>query len=260
MPGGNAVMRVNGVDLNIMQAGTGAPTLVLLHYWGGSSRTWAPAVHLLQETNRCVAIDFRGWGGSARDAADHSLATLADDVVGIVRGLGLERFVLIGHSMGGKVAQLVAARRPAGLERLILVAPAPPTPLAVPREQREAMLASYQTREGAESVVGILSGRELSPALREQVVEDTFGGAPDAKSAWTDEGMTQDVAGEAAGIEVPVVVIVGQEDRVEREDALRASFSSVLTGVGFTVLPGVGHLAPLEAPAELVEAIRAAIV
>jgi pimeloyl-ACP methyl ester carboxylesterase len=61
-----------------------------------------------------VAIDFRGWGLSDKSASDYKLETLADDVIGVIADLGLKSFVLVGHSMGGKVAQLLAARGPKG--------------------------------------------------------------------------------------------------------------------------------------------------
>ena len=252
------VLRVNDLDINVADSGAGAPALVFLHYWGGSSRTWTPVIERLSDTQRCVAIDFRGWGRSGKQAADYDLETLVRDVIGIVDTLGLDDFILIGHSMGGKVAQLVAAQRPAGLRRLILIAPAPPTGLDVPQEQRQGMTASYQAREGAEMVIGILSALPLSDAHCEQVIEDTLCGSPEAKRAWPETGMTKDISGQASKIDVPVRVIVGSADNIETEASLRAAFERVIPGTQFIVLPGVGHLAPLEASAEVAEAIRSA--
>ena len=248
---------VNGVRLNVVQSGEGSPILVFLHYWGGSSRTWSAVMDLLSADHRCVAIDFRGWGASDKSASDYGLETLADDVEGVVSQLGLQEFVVVGHSMGGKVAQLIGGRNPPGLKGLVLVAPAPPTPLSVSEEQRQGMLASYQTRGGVEAVVGILSARRLTDGQREQVIEDTLGGAAEAKRAWPETGMTADFSGEAAKISVPVSVIVGSADTVESEASLRAAFAGLVPVAAFTVLPGVGHLAPLEAPDEVAAAIRA---
>ena len=261
------VHRVNGVDINVVEAGEGRPALVFLHYWGGSSRTWAPVIEGLSKTSRCVAIDFRGWGRSSKVATDYSLETLADDVVAIIDALGLQAFIIVGHSMGGKVAQLVAARRPAGLERLILVAPAPPTALEVPEDQRRRMLASYETPEGAEKVVEVFSPPQLSDVsrrrvleFRQQIIEDTLAGSPGAKRAWPEDGMIADISEAASQIAAPVRIIVGGADIVETEASLRAAFGKVIPSADFIVLPGVGHLSPIEATAEVVEAIRAAQV
>lgn len=258
MFGNQSSIRANNVDIAVVDVGTKSPTLVFLHYWGGSSRTWRPVMEDLSDTNRCVAIDFRGWGKSSKEAIDYDLATLAADVVSVVGDLSLTEFILVGHSMGGKVAQLVAAERPRGLKGLILIAPAPPTPLGVPQEQRQGMIASYQAREGAEMAIGILSALPLSDAHREQVIEDTLGGSPEAKRAWPEQGMTEDISEKVSKIAVPVCIIVGSADNIESEASLRAGFGKAIPSARFVVLPGVGHLAPLEAPADLVAAIRSA--
>ena len=158
--------------------------------------------------------------------------------------------------MGGKVAQLVAARQPAGLTAVILLAPAPPTPLHVPEDQRRQMLDSYQTREGAETVVGILAASPLDQGQREQVIEDILSGAPGAKRVWTEEGMTRDITAQASRIAVPVHVIVGSEDKIEEEVSLKAAFGKVLPNTSFTSIRGAGHLAPLEATADVALAIH----
>jgi pimeloyl-ACP methyl ester carboxylesterase len=98
------LLHVNDVDLNVVDIGDGAPALVFLHDWGGSSRTWAPVIERLANANRCVAIDFRGWGQSSKESKNYKLQTLADDVMGVIQKLGLKEFFILGHSMGGKVA------------------------------------------------------------------------------------------------------------------------------------------------------------
>ena len=251
-------IRVNDVDINVVDTGAENPALVFLHYWGGSARTWGLVIAELSKTHRCVAVDFRGWGQSDKGAQAHDLETLADDVAKIIAKLGLEEYAIVGHSMGGKVAQLLASRRADGLKALVLVAPAPPTALSVPQEQRQGMINAYQVREGAEAVVGILSALPLSDAFREQVIEDTLRGSAGAKREWPENGMVQDITEKASKIAVPVHVIVGGADNIESEASLRKAFANVVPQATFAVLDGVGHLAPLEATAELVAAIRSA--
>ena len=71
-----------------------------------------------------MAYNARGWGKSDKTLAGYKLADLADEALSLVKALGIRQYVLVGHSMGGKVAQLAASRRPEGLSGLILVAPA----------------------------------------------------------------------------------------------------------------------------------------
>lgn len=251
------MMRANGVDLNVIDTGGGTSALVFLHYWGGSSRTWMPVIGHLSGQHRCVAIDFRGWGKSTQTATDHSLATLATDVLAVIDKLGLEEFVLLGHSMGGKVAQLVAAMQPAGLNGLVLFAPAPPTPMSVPEEERRGYVGLYQSRQAiTDFVLAALTPHALGDAAREQIIEDTIGGSAAAKEEWPLRGMVTDISAAVSRIAVPVHVIAGGDDRVEPEASLRAAFGKALSQVTFAVVPGVGHIAPLEDPARLAEAIR----
>jgi pimeloyl-ACP methyl ester carboxylesterase len=122
---------------------------------------------------------------------------MADDAEAVVHALGLHRYVLVGHSMGGKVAQIVATRRPKELLGMVLVAPAPPTPMPVPENVSAGMLEQYSSRAGALEALAILGGESLSSELREQVIEDTLHGALDAKRVWTERNMIEDVSDRA---------------------------------------------------------------
>ena len=248
------VLSTRGASLAYADRGSGEPAFVFLHYWGGSGRTWQGVIARLETDARCLVLDQRGWGWSQALDGRYDLDAMADDVEDVAAALGLERYVLVGHSMGGKVAQIVAARGAAALAGLVLVAPAPPTPMPVPFEQREAMLASYQTREGAEQAISVLAGRPLSEAEREQVIADTLRGAPGAKREWTEHGMVAAVDARLSDFRGPVTVLVGELDRVEQPDALRTAFARVLPQVSLEVLPNTGHLAPIESPDSIASA------
>jgi pimeloyl-ACP methyl ester carboxylesterase len=252
-------LHVNGLDFSIRDVGSKGPALVFIHYWGGTGRTWDLVARPLSERHRCVAPDLRGWGESDKSATDYDLRIQADDVAAIIQSLGLSQYILVGQSMGGKIAQILGSRRPKGLKGLVLVAPAPPTPLGAPKEQRDAMLAGYQSATGVEAALSILTERPLSPQLRQQVVDDSTGGAPAAKSAWTQEGMTLDITDVVGKINVPTTVIIGDADKVEIEPLLRRELASRIAGTEFIILSGVGHLSPLEAPNELAAAITKAV-
>jgi pimeloyl-ACP methyl ester carboxylesterase len=244
-------IQTRGAAIRVSESGWGAPACIFLHYWGGSGRIWDEVIDRIDGRARCVAVDQRGWGESVATDDRYDLVAMADDVEGIVEGLALERYVLVGHSMGGKVAQIVAARRPASLVGLLLVAPAPPTPMPVAEKQRGEMLASYGSREGVEQALMVLAGSPLSEAAREQVIEDTLRGAPGAKREWAEHGMIEDVSGGLRAVSIPTVVAVGDRDRVEHDSALRQAFSRFLPHATFQLLSGVGHLSPLERPGEL---------
>ena len=175
----------NGVRLHVEDHGQGPTVLVFLHYWGGSSRTWRDVIGALGSGVRCIAIDQRGWGQSDAPAGGYALADLAADAEGVISAVGLERYILVGHSMGGKVVQLIASRRPAGLQGLVLVAPSPPSPMALPLEVRRGMVHAYDDRASVIATVEqVLAGSPLQADRLERVVADSVAGAAPAKTAW----------------------------------------------------------------------------
>ena len=121
------------------------------------------------------------------------------------------------------------------------------------------MLNSYQSAAGVEMALSRLTARHLSSELRQQIVDDSVGGAPEAKRAWTQAGMTLDITDLVGKINVPTTVSVGDADKVEAEPLLRRELASRIAGTEFIILPGVGHLSPLEAPSELTAAITKAV-
>ncbi|MDB5576558.1 MAG: putative hydrolase [Bradyrhizobium sp.] len=254
------IVDVGQMRIHADDQGEGTPALVFLHYWGGSARTWSGVIAKLSGRFRCVAIDLRGWGKSGRDADDYGLDTQANDVAAVITALGLRDFVLVGHSMGGKIAQILAGRRPDGLRGVVLVAPAPPTPLLVPEEQKRTMMESYASAEGIGNALKIISNRPLNAAQRAQVEEDSVGAADAAKRAWISDGMPLDISTQVAAIAVPVCVVAGSADQVEKEDALRKAILPLIPDARFEIIEGAGHLSPLEAPDELAARISAFLV
>lgn len=242
----------NGTQIHVEEQGIGDLALVFLHYWGGSSRTWGKVIAALPKSYRTIAIDHRGWGESDAPVSGYGLADLAEDAQGVIEALELKRYVLVGHSMGGKVAQLMASRRPKGLVGLVLVAPSPPQPMAMPPEAREMMSGAYATRESVGMTIDqVLAAKALSQKDREQVIEDSLRGAPQAKAAWPRSTSLEDITCDVAAINVPTVVIAGELDRVDSVDLLKAELLSLLPHAVLHVLPSTGHLSPLESPQEL---------
>ena len=249
VPGATLVVEDQGADRV-------HPTLVFLHYWGGSAATWRKVIARLHHDTRCVALNQRGWGGSRATDGRYDLAAMAEDVKAVVSHLQLGRFVLVGHSMGGKVAQMLAKGGLPGLAGLVLVAPGPPTPMPVPEEVRRTMLQSYGSAEGVEQALENLAGPKLPEADRAGVVADTLAGKPGAKREWTEHGMVEDLGLASGDIAVPVTVLVGSLDQVEKPERLCSIFSALVPQARFVVVEGFGHLLPLEAPEPIADACR----
>lgn len=237
--------------------GTG-PALVFLHYWGGSARTWAPVVADLPGRD-ILTIDFRGWSRSRSLPGPYTLQQFATDTLDVITDAEVADYVLVGHSMGGKVAQLVAATRPEGLRGMVLVGSGPATPAdEITAEYQEGLSHAYDSDESAAwARDNILTATALSDTVKTQIVQDSRSSATDAATEWPLHGIAEDVSALTAKAAVPALVVAGQNDQVEPVDVLRSKLLPYLSDAELTVIPNTGHLIPLEAPTELAAAIEA---
>lgn len=247
----------NAVKLHVEDSRINAPALVFLHYWGGSSRTWRHVINALTPDFRTIAVDQRGWGRSDKPLDGYTLTTLADDAQNLIESLDLDPYILVGHSMGGKVAQLLGSRRPAGLAGLVLVAPSPPSPMNVPLAVRQGMVNAYDSRESILATVQhVLAANPLQPGDLETIVQDSLQGAPAAKAAWPLKASQENISEQATMIRVPTLVISGEKDQVDPPAVLQHELITRIAHANMHILPGIGHLSPLEAPGDLAELIR----
>ncbi|WP_264038913.1 alpha/beta fold hydrolase [Mycolicibacterium hodleri] len=251
---------VAGGSLTVRRRCGNGPTLLFLHYWGGSGRTWDPMLTHLDPQTPVATYDQRGWSRSKTLPGPFDLAQLARDATAVVAALGTD-VVLVGHSMGGKVAQLVAAQRPAALAGLILVAPAPPDPpAAVTPQYRRELAHAYDGPEAVTFALDhVLSANPLTGSVRTAALEDSLSAATTAaRTEWPLRGIAEDVTTAARRISVDTVVVAGERDVVEPVDVLRRHLLPFIPRARLRVLDAVGHLIPLEAPSALAEQLTRA--
>ncbi|MBP0456560.1 alpha/beta fold hydrolase [Streptomyces montanisoli] len=244
--------------LHARAGGRKGPALVFAHYWGGSADTWSGVLGHLPPEQATVRFDQRGWGRSRALPGPYGLDRLADDLARVAGACAPGPYVLVGHSMGGKAAQLVAARRPAGLAGLVLVAPAPPRPPAtVTEEYRQGLSHAYDSPATvAHALDHVLTATPLPADARASAVRDSLASAAGAGREWPLHGIARDITGAVGGIEVPVAVLAAENDRVEPPSVLRECLLPHIPHAVLTTVPAAGHLLPLEAPADVAAALR----
>ncbi|KAJ6445168.1 WD40 repeat-like-containing domain [Purpureocillium lavendulum] len=187
------------------------------------------------------------------DALAYSVTQLADDVECVIRTLQLRPFILVGHSMGAKVSQVVAGRKAIeGLLGLVLVSPAPPSPLTLPPEMREEQRHAYDNPESAEFVTrNVLTASPLQQAVVDHIVADMIKGNEYAKSAWPAYGMNSNIVSDAMRIDVPTLVVGASKDIVEPIARIQTELCTVIRHAELDIVDGSGHLIPIEAPDKL---------
>jgi pimeloyl-ACP methyl ester carboxylesterase len=255
-------LEVDGARIHYLDKGTGEPALVLLHAFPLHSGMWAPQFEALSTDWRVVAPDFLGFGGS--DAPDSlfrsTLVGFADLVAGLLDGLGLDEVVLGGLSMGGYVSFAFLrqyAERVVGLILADTRAAADTQEAFDRRTEQQDQVARIGTATLIEVLLaGLLS--EDTRANRLDLVEQVrrLMANPAAGYIGGLEAMKHrpDATAELAGIAVPTLVLVGEDDAPSPPDVVRAMQERIPKSE-LAVLPNAGHLSNLEAAEEFNAAV-----
>lgn len=151
-----ATCKVNGINVHYLRTGGDKPPVVLLHGLMTSGACWTPLARTLEENYDVVMPDSRGHGKSSAPGEGYCYDNLADDVLSMIEALGLAAPVLIGHSMGGMTAAVVANRNPKQLRGLVLADPTFLTPQRQ-REVHESDVAAQHRRILNQSREGFLA-------------------------------------------------------------------------------------------------------
>lgn len=240
----------------------GEATLVLLHFLGGSVREWDEVIADLGPGFRTVAIDLPGFGGSAH-IAGYSVQAMADAVSEVIARECPGRFVLVGHSMGGKVAGVVARRMAssAALSGLVLLAPSPPSPEPMTQEKRDGMMGSLGVRRGgdrnhARAFITRNEERDIPAPVVARAVDEVLRMNRAAWRAWLDSGSREDWSERVGVLQLPALVVAGERDASLGPETQRRVTMPHLAHATLRTLPGCSHLIPMERPAELAGMLR----
>lgn len=156
--------------LYVDDGGQGGLPVVFVHSFAGSSAHWVPQLAHLRETRRAVALDLRGHGRSDSPVSNSfAVDSLAADIAAVVDSLGLDRFVLVGHSLGGAAAAAYAGHHPERVAGLVLVGTPGKAPPEMATQVVTMMRANYDS-VSAGYWQTLLA--EAQPHVRSQVLED----------------------------------------------------------------------------------------
>lgn len=233
--------------------GRGLP-VVLLHAFPLNRSMWEPQIAALFGECRCIVPDLRGFGESPK-AGPYSMERNADDVVALLDALQIERAVIAGLSMGGYAALAMWRHHRRRVRALVLADTRAGADNAEGKQKRDELIAVAEAGGAAAVAVRQITGlvgkstREKQPELVERIrslmaSQDPAGiiGALQAMRARPD---STPLLGE---IDVPTLVVVGEEDTVTPVKEARAMHEAI-RGSRLEVIPEAGHLSNLERPA-----------
>ncbi|NVO84112.1 alpha/beta fold hydrolase [Hymenobacter terrestris] len=227
-------------------------TFIGLHYWAGAGHEFDQIARLLAPDYPLLAPDLGGFGGAPVPPSGFTVAAYADAVQGFIEAECPGRYVLVGHSMGGKIALELAARQPAGLAGLMLLSPSPPSPEPMTDEDRQTSLHAWGKPVEAEKTARHITAHSLPETTHRQVVADNLASSRAAWEAWLLHGSREDISARMARIEVPCALVAGDQDPVLSPSVHGLETLPLLpAGTPLEIVAGAGHLLPYEAPQEV---------
>jgi pimeloyl-ACP methyl ester carboxylesterase len=251
-----------GVRLATLDAGQGGRPLLLVHGFTGAKEDFADFVSPLAEQGWwVVAPDLRGHGSSTQtgDEADYSLATYADDLLALTAALGWSSFSLLGHSMGGMIAQELVLRGGGEVERLVLM-DTHHGPVEGIDEATVALGVEILRSQGLPALLEVIASLPgpgpSAPDLRVRAERPGYVEYAEGKVHRCCPAMYAAMALELAGrpdrlaelgsLDLPVLVVVGAEDRNFLAAAHR--MAEAVAGAQLAVIPDAAHSPQFEHP------------
>lgn len=236
---------VRGLRVFRVMEGTGTPVL-FLHGNTGSSRWFSRVMDI--PGCRTIAPDMPNFGASSPMEGDVDIYAYADIVKDFMDGSGLRDAVVVGHSLGGAVAQSLALRHPGAVRALVLVDSSPPSGLATPKERYPLIEMMRKDRDILYRALAATTPTLKDAAFFGSLVDDA---THMAEKAWTGNADALgrcDMTGMTASFRKPVLVIQGKMDSIVTE-AMARETAAAYPDSRLEIAENVGHAIIVEDPA-----------
>lgn len=267
--GGGRVFDLAGASLNVREYGSGGDrAVVLLHGYSASIQWWESVAPALARGTRLIAIDLIGHGGSVapRDAARYGADEQAAAVRQALDALGVRHAVLVGHSMGGSVATVLAETAPNLVDRVVVSdTVAAPGLVAMPvlgnavcwpiTGQALDRLRRIDAVDENALQAGFAPGFPVPDIAYRSLQRMTHTGVCKARAASATTNDQRAVADRLAGLGKPVLVVWGERDVLAPTRANVDRYRAA--GLAPVIIAGSGHSPMVEKPAEFITAVGA---
>jgi 3-oxoadipate enol-lactonase len=254
-------LMVHGVNLAVEVRGDG-PAILFVHGYPFDHSIWRDQIDSLEGYRR-IAPDLRGMGQSDAPDLGYGMPIYAADLAALLDTLGVEDVVLCGLSMGGYVAFEFLRTWRQRVRGLVLMSTRAEADSAEARRARDAAAALARER-GSSAVAESMLPKVLSPAtiagqphvaerVRELMAGTPVPGIVGALAAMRDRAGSESLLPTLS--DLPTLVLVGEADSIVAPDQARA-MAQLIPGARLSIIPGAGHLPPVEQPAATTEALR----
>ena len=238
----------NRVRIAYLDQGRGDPALVFIHGWSCNSSYFRHQLEHFKAAHRVISVDLRGHGESDRPEAAYPVSLLAEDVAWLIGELGLDRPVVVGHSLGGLVALEIAAEHPDSARAIVMIDPAPLAKPEVVRAALQGLITALEAgdRGPVREFVARMFPPSSDPALRDRIVEEMCSAPPQVAANVMRGTLHYDGVAAAGRVRLPALHLAGTPPR-NAPQLMSEWLPSVVTGWPV----GSGHFSMLEVPLQV---------
>ncbi len=244
------------IPLPFTRSGNGANALVFIHGFLDDGSFWQSTIESVEARNlSVVTLDLPGMGKAAGDPGPFSLDRLGHAVASIVDAVGRST-VLVGHSMGAQIAELVARMRPRQIAGLVLLTPVPLEGIALPDARATAFRGLGSNPKGQREL-RIQSSSHLTAADLDHAVEVGASVPPATVAALFDAWSGGHDAGRVSSVvDAPVLIINGVDDPLVTRELVTTTIFPRFARARIATVSNAGHWPHLEQPTATATAIN----
>ncbi len=239
--------------------GSGDDHVLVVHGWFGSARSWGSLPDFLDRSAYTYSfMDLRGYGARKQVPGEFTIAEAAGDALVLADELGWDRFSLIGHSMGGKIAHQVLLAAPDRVNKLIGLNPVPASGVPMDEETWALFSGAPGNAGNRAAIIDFTTGSKLTATFINYVVQHSLENSTvEAFAAYLPAWARSDFSDQVkTDTSTPVKLIVGVNDPAMSADMMEQTWLAFFPEAEMTILPDAGHYPMFEAPVSLATSIE----
>jgi 3-oxoadipate enol-lactonase/4-carboxymuconolactone decarboxylase len=251
-------VRVRDIDIHVQATGgPGKPALLMLHSLGTTAHVWDTQADRLSGDFHVIRPDLRGHGLTTATQGPYSIAQLARDALDLLDVLGIRYAHVAGLSVGGMIAQSIAAQAPDLVLSLILC----DTAMTLPPAQAWRDRATQVRSEGMASISDTVMARWVTPdfisspaamGLRTMLLRTD----PEGYAATADAIAAADLTADTSALRVPTLILVGDQDLATPVQSAETLVAAI-KGASLDLISEAAHISTVEAPDAVADSIAA---
>ncbi|HET9829482.1 MAG TPA: alpha/beta hydrolase [Nocardioidaceae bacterium] len=251
-------MTTDNRTAELRAVGGGDHVVICLHGWFGSAQGWGALPDLVDtRTFTWVFPDARGYGVRRAEPGAFTMEEVAEDGVALADGLGVDRFSVLGHSMGAKAASWLQHLAPDRVRSLVGVNPVPPVPTPLDAQGDALFFGAADDPAKRRAIIDLTTGGRHRDFWLEQMVEHSTGTSDrEAFAGYAESWVRGDFHDQLDSPEVPVLVVVGATDPALSADVMEQTWLQWYPQASLVTLPEAGHYPMFEAPLALLDVVE----